>query len=168
MVSLRSLSLLRRAGIWSYVSAALVLCLRSLSCSVLANFSCSVSKVLRRFIASFLAIHCAFLFDGKVCPHTQTARLACTVVSHCRHTFFRRLSLSFGQPPCIQRTECMSADCQLKNVFSPETTRSSLEHCPHKKNETLAAQLCYLRRKICTTHQCNTRMRISRFLANTN
>ena len=69
VVSLRSLSLLRRAEIWSYVSAALVLCLRSLSCSVLANFSCSVSKVLRRFIASFLAIHCAFLFDGKRSNH---------------------------------------------------------------------------------------------------
>ena len=52
-----------------------------------------------RFIASFLAIHCALLFDGKVCPHTQTARLACTVVSHCGHTFFGRLSLSIGQPP---------------------------------------------------------------------
>ena len=40
-----------------------------------------------------------FPFDGKVCPHTQTARLAGTVVSHCGHTFFRRLSLSIGQPP---------------------------------------------------------------------
>ena len=36
MVSLRSLLLLRRGEIWSYVSAALVLCLRSLS-SVLAK-----------------------------------------------------------------------------------------------------------------------------------
>ena len=68
--------------------------LHILSCSLLANLSCSDSRVLLRFIASFLAMHCAFLLDGKTWPHPQTARLTCNVVSHCGHTFLRVLLLS--------------------------------------------------------------------------
>ena len=57
------------SNVCSHVSCALVHSSHTLSCSFLANFSCSDSKVLLRFIASFLAVHCAFLFDGKACPH---------------------------------------------------------------------------------------------------
>ena len=67
----------------AYVSGALMLSLCTLSCSFLDNFSCLDSKVLPHLIASFLALHCAFLFDGKTWPHPQTDLLVCNVVLHC-------------------------------------------------------------------------------------
>ena len=159
VVFLRSQSLLRQAEIWSYVSAALVLYLRSLSCSVLKNFSSSVSSTFYRLLFGNML---RFPFCQKGMPTYANCQssmyiLLCHTADILSSGIYRSPSVS---PLCIQRAECTSADCLLKKVFSPETTRGLLERCPHKKNETLAAQRCYLRRKMCETCQCNTRMRL--------
>ena len=77
---------------------------------------------------------------------------------------FRRLSLSrSARPSAYNARNVRVLIASSKKVFSQDTTRSLLERCPHKKNEALAAQRCYLRRNMCATRQCNTLMRL--FLA---
>ena len=100
-----------------------------------------------RFIASFLAIHCALLFDGKVCPHTQTARLACTVVSHCGHTFFGRLSLSIGQPPLHTTHGMYEYGLPAQKSIFTRNDQKFARVLSSQKNETPAAQQCYLRQE---------------------
>ena len=65
------------------VSQALLLALRTLSVSF------SDSEVLLCFTDS-LAVHWAFLFDAKACPHPKTALFTWTSVLHRVHTFLRR------------------------------------------------------------------------------
>ena len=62
----------------SRVSDALLLALRSLSWFCL---------VLPRFTGIISALHWDLRLDGKACPHPHTARLACTTVLQCGHTF---------------------------------------------------------------------------------
>ena len=71
--------------------------------------------------------------------HNRPAHLTCTVVSHCRHTFFRRLSLSIGQPH-LHSTRGMY-ECRLPAQKSI-CTRNDKKYARalHSQNETLAAQ----------------------------
>ena len=123
LVVFGSQSLLRQAEIWSYVSAALVLYLRSLSCSVLTNFSSLVSSTFYHLLFGN-TLRFPFWQKGMPtyanCPSSMYI-LLCHTADTLSSGVYRSPSVS---PLCIQHAECTSADCQLKkSIFTRNDQR---------------------------------------------
>ena len=84
--------------VWSHVSEAVLLALRTFVALFCHYNSSSDSKASLHFIAFSgfpTAVNRAFLcFDAKAWPQSQTGLFTCTTVLHCGHTFLRLIRRS--------------------------------------------------------------------------